>query len=363
MMSTYELICHQTYGGLGGLAVDVSGCGNHGQAAHTEFLPDGAASGSGAIRFATPDSRIRIPTKDQPSFKYWKPLVGIRIEVTARLMTQHGARRTLIAADNAFMLLVSPEGVVHGRYSGPVGDPPSYWGGVNTAEHSLDHITRTVSAGVWVNLAFQHDGVNTMELQMDGETVARRTDAGASVPGVGSLGVTIGNLPDAPAFLDGDIDEIKVWRLNPRLVDAMFFARPVSPQVADCMVKFLRGASKALEGDADCAKLLRDVIRDVLDRAQHKVLGNNPAARLQAESIVSEYVQLWTAGALTSPAMSHVIDRWCALLRDCGVSFAEEPAVQKLQKSGCLQRALAGLSIDCDPEFAAYIRLVIEHSR
>ncbi len=34
--------------------------------------------------------------------------------------------------------------------------------------------------------------------------------------------------------LNGDIDVVKVWRLNPHLVDEEFFSRPVEERVADC---------------------------------------------------------------------------------------------------------------------------------
>ncbi len=50
MASTFQLICHHTYSGFGGLPVDLSDYESHGQSIDTTF-PDGIAQGSGALNF------------------------------------------------------------------------------------------------------------------------------------------------------------------------------------------------------------------------------------------------------------------------------------------------------------------------
>ena len=75
-----------------------------------------------------------------------------------------------------------------------------------------------------VSLGLMHDGFDTMELYVNGRTIARRTGLLANVPPVGPLGVSIGNEPDRDDPLVGDIDEVKVWRLNPRFMDEEFFS-------------------------------------------------------------------------------------------------------------------------------------------
>jgi hypothetical protein len=66
-----------------------------------------------------------------------------------------------------------------------------------------------------------------MELYADGQLIARRTNLLGTVPSVGPLGVSIGNQPEGDAsHWDGDIDELKVWRLNPHLMMKNSFPGP-----------------------------------------------------------------------------------------------------------------------------------------
>jgi|RhiMetdeSRZDD1v2_1073273.scaffolds.fasta_scaffold884799_2 hypothetical protein len=77
-----ELICHHVYAGWDGVPIDLSDHDSHGQAIGKDYLPDGIAPGSGAVRFWRPGSRIRVP-----AVKAWRSLGGIKVEVTARRRT------------------------------------------------------------------------------------------------------------------------------------------------------------------------------------------------------------------------------------------------------------------------------------
>jgi hypothetical protein len=80
----WELICHHTYGGIPGVVVDLSPrAASHGQVFGLDdgdFLADGVATGSGAVRFYKPRGRIRVPTEAPP----WQSIVAIKGEVTLR---------------------------------------------------------------------------------------------------------------------------------------------------------------------------------------------------------------------------------------------------------------------------------------
>jgi len=77
-----ELICHHVYAGWDGVPIDLSDHDSHGQAIGKDYLPDGIAPGSGAVRFWRPGSRIGVP-----AVKAWRSLGGIKVEVTARRRT------------------------------------------------------------------------------------------------------------------------------------------------------------------------------------------------------------------------------------------------------------------------------------
>ena len=105
MSATFELICHHVYAGWDGLPVDLSDEDNHGQAIDTQFLKDGMAPNSGALRFCKSGSRIHVPASNS-----WRSLGGIKVEVTARRRITPilvDDRQTLIAGDNSFSFFIS----------------------------------------------------------------------------------------------------------------------------------------------------------------------------------------------------------------------------------------------------------------
>jgi hypothetical protein len=96
----WELICHHTYK-LAWLAADLSplydndGIPDKAMIDH-DFLEDGVAPGSGAVRFPRMWCRIRVPPG-----KASHPLGGIKVEVTARRSLPTSCQ-TLIAAHESF---------------------------------------------------------------------------------------------------------------------------------------------------------------------------------------------------------------------------------------------------------------------
>jgi hypothetical protein len=66
-----------------------------------------------------------------------------------------------------------------------------------------------------VTLGFLHDGLGTLELYANGQTVARRTGVYAGVNPVGPGGVAIGNSVPSGTGLSGQLDETRIWRRDP----------------------------------------------------------------------------------------------------------------------------------------------------
>ena len=355
MASTFELICHHTYSGFGGLPVDLSDHDNHGQAIDTTFSPNGIAPGSGALSFHNA-GRVHIPVGP-----VWQTLGGLKIEVTARLNGYRSLPRVLIRGGfNSFILCVWNRELIASYQTTKPTWPGSNNERIGAITDPIQDPAYRVPFDKWVTFGFMHDGLDTMELYADEQLVARRTGLLAGVPGVGSQGVLIGtggNYTDH--VLDGDIDEIKVWRLNPHIMDEQFFSRPVDKAVANCWERFFRTLAEALDRHPDCAQLIGGAINDVLDRLRRTIIATGPETRERFEKTSQEYLQLWRAGKLDSPEMEKLFADWCTWLRLVDVSIEDDPALQDLHRSDCLKQVLAECEpLDCDPQLAALVQLI-----
>jgi hypothetical protein len=100
----------------------------------------------------------------------------------------------------------------------------------------------------WITLGFMHDGIDSMVITANGQVVATRSSLLASIPEVGPAGVA--------RVLNGDIDEIKSWRLDPDAMRREFLARPWDQQTAKCWEKLGRCVTQALANNPDCAAKL-----------------------------------------------------------------------------------------------------------
>jgi hypothetical protein len=359
MTATFELICHHVYSGWDGLPVDLSDHDNHGQAIDTQFLKDGVVPNSGALRFWKSGSRVYVPASNS-----WRSLGGIKVEVTARrritpiLVDDH---QTLIAGDNSFSLFISNHSLF-ASFRGTSTYPLQNSDGLNSMG-SPGFQEYLVPYGKWVTLGFTHDGFDTMELYADGQLIARRTNLLGTVPSVGPLGVSIGNQPKGDgSHWDGDIDEVKVWRLNPHLMDEKFFSRPVSNEVAECWARFFRSLAKALEHDPECARQVQAAMRSALDRIPRMIMRKGPETRARYFRTCYEYLQLWRAGKLDTPEMVELCGDWCAWLRLVGASFRDNPVLKILLQSDCLKKIVADCQpLKCDPQFEALVRGLVNY--
>ncbi len=195
----WELICHHTYK-CGGLPVDLSACNSHGHAVNVNVLADGVVPESGALRFNQSGSRVLVPVSAA-----WQPLGGIMVEVTARVLTQAPHWQMLIAADGAFSFFLR-EHILFATFTTPAG--LSTWpltgtlattDGISSAQGLFTPInfpTYSIPIGEWATYGFMHNGLDAMELFVNGQLIGKRTMLQAGVPGVGPGGVSIGNSAD-----------------------------------------------------------------------------------------------------------------------------------------------------------------------
>jgi hypothetical protein len=344
----WELICHHTYK-WNGTATDLSVYDSHGTTAGLDpsnFHQDGATPGSGAWRFrATERNGIII----QPNAG-WGPLVGVRVEFTARVRTVAFARvgATLIDANNSFHI-----GEYQRRIGAKFRGDPAVYG------PSWDWVVSNfrMPNDQWVHFTWEHDGLTEMRLTIDGAEVVRHPVL-SGVPAVGTEGISIGNTLDGRHPWTGDIDDVKVWRLNPDRVRNQFLGRPIDRATADCWARYVDSMRAAFAKYPDCAKKLTTAMRDAVNRSVREIAAQGPETRRRTSELAARYAELWATNDVDTPQMRHAISDLATWLRLIGVQPDEDESTKELKSSRCwklITSELAGL--DCDPKIEAMIRM------
>jgi hypothetical protein len=352
----WELICHHTYK-WHGLATDLSVYDNHGAVAvpATDILADGASPGSGALHFAS-GSHIQIGTG--PS---WRPLAGVRVECIVRATAHSAQTQTLIEAHDSFTIFTS-DGALAASFSVDPSIPRMLVPGlIGTFTDGVTFPRYRLPINKWVRLQLVHDGLTQMQLFADGEAVTRSRTPLSPVPGVGAKGIRIGNALAGTEPFNGDVDEIQIWRLDPRAVRNAFLERPVDKATADCWARYAQSLRAAFVKHPDCAAKLIGGTGAAVDRWLRAMTAQGPETRQRFDEVRERYAELWRAGNLDGPEMRALIADWCTWLRLVGISPDGDDAFQKLKQSECwklIQGELAGL--DCDPQAMALIALFNE---
>jgi hypothetical protein len=295
------------------------------------LTPDGHG-----LRFPGPASRISIK-QTHP----WLQLGGIRIEIHTRLQSYHGF---LIDGDsfsmrvNRGLLIASGTGRdVINTYSADLSPP----------------------LNKWVRLTFEHNGFNQMALFIDDALAATRGVINA-VAGVGPKGVAIGNALDSNnGYLDGDIDRVRVWRIDPDAMKKEFLARPLDPAQADCWARFIHGINAALAANPECAAWLVNTIGKLHQDFLAALAQKSQAKLDEFSEFCAQYRALWRAGLADDPAMQALL----AALRDWlineGLVVPGNPAWQQIAEHECMQLLLKSLPrIDCDPQLLVLLRAI-----
>jgi hypothetical protein len=208
-----------------------------------------------------------------------------------------------------------------------------------------------------------HDGFGTMELYADGQVVARRTGVYAPVNAPGGTGLSIGNaLHSGGLSCNGEIDEVKIWRLNPRRFDDEFYSRPMASETADCWKRLRREMDDAFRRHPDCAKQIGSAVKSTIEGLMRKAVAKGPGTQKRLEDFAQDYNRIWRTGAIDSPEMVTLFVDLIAWLRITGIEPDLSQAFGPLRDSECLKIILAELTPpDCDPQMAALLREVADN--
>ncbi|MDT5211031.1 MAG: hypothetical protein QOF67_3446 [Mycobacterium sp.] len=351
MADTWELICHHTYSGTPGVVYDLSpkheSPGTAVDLADSDFLADGATAGSGAVRFDTSGALIRIPAN-----KSWQPLDAVRAEVTLLLDPSPPGGIPSVSR------LIDAGSVQFDIRSGGLRawfiSYPLRYSEVSTHLNGVVPNFQ-VPTGRWMTAGFLHDGFAVQELTLDGQVVARADLPLWPVTGAGD--VTIGNAAGGGTPIRGLLDEVKVWRSNPRRTFEEFFDRPMDEATARCWADYLRQFAQWMRTHPDCARLLQEAVKTAGDSVVRQALTHRPHTRRRTLDTAKRYRRLWSAGELDSPAMAKLLADLRTSLRSTGAGPDTNPDVQALLDSDCLRQFLSEVGPpECDPAFLAMLR-------
>jgi hypothetical protein len=358
MAEQWELICHHTYGGVPGVVLDRSQKrSGHGTAVGLvdgDFLYDGVTPGSGAVRFQSAEARIDVPVGAENATA-WRPIMGVRGEVTLRRDVRPAGLPqidTLIDGDTFAFYVRSDALVAWFR-----GVPTQYAEIVST----FDPIGQPYQVPIarWITVGFMHDGFGTMELYADGQTVARREGLLTPVAGIATGVVTIGNRQTNNYPLFGELDELKIWRLNPDRYDEAFFERPMDAATADCWARLQRELRAAFDRHPECAERLLGGLWNALLNLRRQIVSQGPESKRRLERAQMDYAQLWREGKVDSPEMVKVFGDLITWLNAIGIDPNANPDLQALRESECWRQVLTEISVpDCDPKAMALVQSI-----
>lgn len=338
-----ELICDQHYT-WDNLPADSSPYRNAASALNTFSKP-----GSGTIEFPHPNSRVLIPNGQA-----WQPLIALQIEVLARVDPRAARSPVLVAGHGSFRFALA-EGALEAQFNNATGSHNIVR---SDAAFAPDHHDHRVPANKWVKLGLHHDGFAKMRLFIDGELVGEAVVEGG-IPSVQGLGVSIGNHIDQDTLqFPGEIEEVRIWRLDPKAMKRLVLGRPYTPKEAHCWEKHVAKTLDRLKQHPEQRRLLAHQLRSEQDfflRALY-LLPDSDQAKVRA--VMAKFGALWFAGKIAGPEMEKVLCDWLSLLRALNLDPGSDPA------NNAPDAIVAELKIDgddllqCDPKFAAFLNLL-----
>jgi hypothetical protein len=346
----WELICHHQYC-WGTIAADRSPWHSDGRSSGVVPLP-----GETGLRFPTQQSRIVIPRRDVDA---WGVMRAVRVEIVASRPQGAGAGAlggggTLIDADQCFRI----------RFDG-------------LHEIIIEILGQTLSfrfdelpAGNWVAIYFSHDGVNQLEYRWSYSLASGLGSAAGTgspflvpgqVPAVGPQGVWIGNRIGHPAgYLNGNIQSVKIWRLDPQTMKKNFVARPFPPALVDCWANFMRKLREAAAQDPECAGWLKAAIENLHSDVFQRLSQKSPETVADFWKMLNTYQRLWAAGKVGSPEMQDLVVRLRDWLKSEGVFSSDDPDLRPMLENPCV-RKFGGLigGLECDADAQTLLKAIL----
>jgi hypothetical protein len=343
-----ELICDQSYT-WDGVPADKSPYHNDGFANHTDGSFNGAQPGSGVITFPHPDSRVRIATGIA-----WQPLIALEIEMLVRVDPMAQRMPVLVAGEGSFSF-----GLLEGALVGSFVNATGNHNFVRSADQfAPDNIYHPVPANKWVRLGFQHDGFANMRLYIEGKVVGQ-TIVEDSIPPVQGLGVSIGNDVNQDGFqFPGEIDELRIWRLDPKTPKRLLLNRPYTRRQANCWLHYWQSIRAWVTNNPEQNNSLVNQIRDAENTVMRSLLLLPDADQAKLRAAAAAFAALWHAGKIDGPEMAAALCDWIALLRGFGIEPSDDVAHAALVSSFGRHRKEADALFKCDPKTAAFLDLL-----
>jgi hypothetical protein len=171
-------------------------------------------------------------------------------------------------------------------------------------------------------------------------------------------GLRIGNTLERNDPFAGDIDEIKVWRLDPYERQRQFMSRPMDEATAECWERYLLRMRMALRENPDCGSFVSN-LEAAFNRVLRAVVSKSAGSEAKLFELRRRYNELWHKGTISGPEMLALMQEVDALLRDAGVALDSDPAINEIAQSPCLKRLLDAVGpLDCDPTYSAFVQSV-----
>lgn len=346
MADPWELILHHTYRGAPGLVYDCSpGQGSHGVAVGgVNFHTGGASPHSASISFPNRGSRVHVDAT-----KGWEQLDALRAEVVCHL--------ALPRPDTFYIQIIAwCPAFVFGTYR------VHYQGQellnalvVVKGTNKTRLVVRAVRLPVdqWTTLAFEYNGWNRLDFSVDGAVLRSVTGPLGPLPGASPMPLDIGVYGKTFGTYQSRIDDVKVWRRNPRALSQDFLARPMDPETAQCWARWGRRLHEWLRDNPRCADELAAQLSP-LYQVVHEI-GEDAELRTQFREISEIYRREWTAGTLASAEMIRAGAEAGRLLERAG--YPSELIDVLLIESDCWRRFVTEVPPpDCDHQFSELIR-------
>jgi len=161
--------------------------------------------------------------------------------------------------------------------------------------------------------------------------------------------------------LYGQLDDVKIWRLNPQRAAEEFLHRPMDAETADCWARFGIQLAEALRRYPDCARELHEALKSTIDNLIREAMNKGPETRERLYKTAEAYHALWRAGQPDSPDMTKLLMELVTWLKLKGMPVQDNVGVQALQNSKCLRLLLSELpSLECDPQFSRMLRVLAQ---
>jgi len=346
MIPPWELILHHSYSGTPGVAFDHSpGHASHGRGVDldpSDFILDGQSAGSGAVRIRR-RGRIAVAPTDN-----WGQLSALCVELVFRRERADGSGH-LVNAFGSFAVALFSDGELDLAVNTNWHTPGSHLGlqrfHVSLADFGIDPMS-------WVRAGFTYDGIDTVQLFLNGELAETWTDRPLQpLRPVSEL--TIGNERNGTVPFDGLVDDVKIWRPNPNRITHDLLIRILDGGVSDCWEKwgkkFRTGLTDLAAHDVECSGTLFRLVNQVQAAIGPLVL-HSPATKQAWEQAIAEYQRLWAQGDVAG--IGPVLTRLLETLRAEGVPLDQVAAVRELIESRCFGELMNGIPpLDCDPQF------------